>query len=52
MAIEFSQQIMEDLRTTNSKEKLPPTPPPVQSSNADDPRARASSLERKKVNVV
>jgi hypothetical protein len=51
VAVEFAQQIMEALKSTNTKQG-PPPPPPVEPSGAEKPKARASMLEFKKVSEV
>jgi hypothetical protein len=48
VAVEFAQQIMEALKSTNTNQ-MPPPPPPVEPSDTEKPKARASTLEFKKV---
>lgn len=48
--MEFAEQIMEAFKSINAKQG--PPPPPVEPSGVEKPKARASTLEFKKVSEV
>jgi hypothetical protein len=51
VTMEFAEQIMEALKSINAKQR-PPPPPPVELSGAENTKARALTLEFKKVSEV
>jgi hypothetical protein len=51
VAVEFAEQIMEALKSINAKQG-PPPPPAVEPPGVEKPKARASTLEFKKVSEV
>jgi hypothetical protein len=51
VAVEFAKQIIEALKSINAKQG-PPPPPPVDLSGAKNTKARALTLEFKKVSEV
>ena len=50
VAVDFAQQLIEAFKSINSKQG--PPPPPAEPSDAREPKARASTLEFKKVSEV
>jgi hypothetical protein len=54
VAVEFAQQIMEALKLINAEQESPPVQPSDTAAEAkpEEPKARASTLEFKKVNEV
>jgi hypothetical protein len=52
IAAEFAQQVVEALKSVNAKQEPPPPAKPSSPGHEDEPKARASTLEFKKVNEV
>jgi len=55
VAMEFAQQLVEVLKSVNAKQEPPPPAKPFSAGHGDkseEPKARASTLEFKKVNEV
>jgi hypothetical protein len=53
--MEFAQQLVEVLKSVNAKQEPPPPTKPFSAGHGDkseEPKARASTLEFKKVNEV